>query len=272
MMKTSSVFDEYKFIELIGRGGNAEVWKAQHVFTKHMVAIKITKNQSACKDIVKEFTALMKFDSINIVRPDVFFYKSKANAFMIMQLYEEDLFSYIEKRDRLDEKTLQKIARDVCSAIKLLHDADFVHRDIKPENVFMDGNTCVLGDFGGVEHIDNMTIDRIVGTSSFLAPEVVLGVIRRDEAVFTLGKPVDVYALGQTLYLAATKQHAVAPTSSIRKIVRTVAEVDMEPLIDALDRSEDFKDLLRGLVEYHAIKRLTIDEVIGHSFMNRHFV
>jgi serine/threonine protein kinase len=271
--KMSSIFADYKFIEQVGKGGNAEVWKAQNIFTKKMVAVKMSRgDKNSCEDLVKEFTVLKKFDSTYIVAPELFYYGRKNVAFMIMDLYHEDLFSLIVKNERLDEKTLQMIARQVGLAVKLVHDADLVHRDIKPDNIFLrDDKTCILGDFGGVEHVDKMTISVLVGTSSYMAPEVAMGTLRPNVGNLTVGKPVDIYSLGQTLYTAATVTNAIPFASKAKEIIKLTTDIDMLPLIDKLDRSEYFKDLLRGMLDYHPIQRLTIQEVLKHPFVTRNF-
>jgi serine/threonine protein kinase len=271
--KTSSIFADYKFIEQIGKGGNAEVWKAQNIFTKKMVAVKMSRgDKTSCESLVKEFMVLKKFDSTYIVDPELFYYGRKNVAFMIMNLYPEDLFSLITNNERLDEKTLQMIVRQVGLAVKLMHDANLVHRDIKPDNIFLrDDKTCVLGDFGGAEHIDKLTISYLVGTSSYMAPEVALGAIRPSEGIFTVGKPVDIYSLGQTLYTAATMTNAIPFSSNAKEIVKLTTSIDMGPMIDELDRSDEFKDLLRGMLDYHPVKRMTIQEVLKLDFVTRNF-
>jgi serine/threonine protein kinase len=271
--KTSSVFADYKFVECIGKGGSAEVWKARNIFTKKMVAVKMSRgDKNSCEDLVKEFTALRKFDSTYIATPDLFYYGRKNVAFMIMDLYPKDLFSLIVGNDRLDEKTLQMITRQVGMAVKLVHDADLVHRDIKPDNIFVrEDNTCVLGDFGGAEHVDNMTTEYLVGTSCYMAPEVAMGTLRPNVGRLTVGKPVDIYGLGQTLYTAATTQNAIPFSCKTKEILKVTTDVDMLPLIDKLDRSEYFKDLLRGMLDFHPVQRLTIHEVLKHPFVTRNF-
>jgi serine/threonine protein kinase len=274
LWKTSSVFSEYKFIEQIGKGSFSDVWKAQHIFNKTIVAIKVAKTSPFASDIlVKEFVALKKFDSKFIVSPDCFFYGRNNCVFMILPLYHNDLFSIVDESERLDERALQNIVRDIGAAIQLIHAKNFVHRDVKPENIFVTiGNTCVLGDFGSVEHEDVMTLSSLVGTSSYIAPEVVLAASRPSEGSFNVGKPSDIYGLGQTLYMAATRSNAIPHTNNLRKLAAIIPELDMMSLVDDLDRSYDFKSLLRGMLDPHPVQRLTIGEIMKHPFTRRMFL
>jgi serine/threonine protein kinase len=170
----------------------------------------------------------------------------------------------------LKEKTLRVILHDICAAIKHMHDKGFVHRDIKPENIMMDGNCkFVLCDFGFAEKEENMTTSKLLGTLAFLSPELVKGLHRPNEAMFTVGNAVDIYALGITLFSIATKTNAVPDYLSEKKFMRYLEDPDMVDEVDKLkNRSDKFKSLLRGMLDPNPISRLTIDEVINHEFMN----
>jgi serine/threonine protein kinase len=273
LWRKSNIFDEYKFDKLIGKGTFSEIWKAKNAITKKIVAVKISKSGKYASEIlVKEFIAYKKFDSATIVNPECFFY-GKKGTFMVLPMYHNDLFSVIEEAERLDEYSLQKIAREIGAAIKLVHAQHFVHRDIKPENIFVtEDNTCVLGDFGCVEHEDNMTLTTLVGTSSYIAPEIILATLRPAEGMFGAGKPSDIYSFGQTLFIAATKKYVIQNTDNLKKLARIVSELDMSSIVDRLDRSDEFKSLITGMTDPHPIGRMTIQEVLDHPFVKRSFV
>lgn len=43
----------------------------------------------------------------------------------------------------------KRIFKQICSAVKYLHDQNYLHRDIKPENILLDDDYNVkLCDFG----------------------------------------------------------------------------------------------------------------------------
>lgn len=269
--KKSSVFEEYEFIDLLGKGAFATVWKARDKRTGERVAIKVSHiDKGSISAIVKEFIALKKFDHPNIVKSECFYHNARKNsAFMVLRLYDMDLFSFVDDRDNpLGKKTLRKLILDIGGALKQVHDADLVHRDVKPENILVgDDGTFVLTDFGGAEHVDYVTIDKIIGTGAYLAPEVAAGYSRMNEGVFTIGKPSDIYSFGMTLYLAATQTHGCPNYKDIRSMVRYIPNHDMIPMVDSMNHCEELKDLLRGMLDRHAIQRLTIDEVLTHPFL-----
>ena len=267
--KESNIFADYDLIKRIGRGGNSEVWMAIEKSSGTTVAIKASLEDPETRDeLVKEFVMYKNFDSSNVLKPLCFYY-TETLTFMVMELYENDLFTSFEKIEYFDDLILRKIIREIASGIKILHDKDIVHRDIKPENIFIgcDG-CCIVGDLGAAEHVDRITLTRLIGTTKFMAPEIVTGFFRPERSSFVVGKPVDVYALGQLLYLAVTKMHAIPDVENKSALeMQKVVDVDMLPLIDDLDRSECLKDLLRGMLDPNPVQRFTIDEVLFHAFV-----
>lgn len=267
--KESNIFADYEFIKKIGCGANSEVWMATEKSSGLTVAIKASLEDAQTRDeLVKEFVMYKNFDSPNVLKPKCFYY-TEFLTFMIMELYENDLFTSFGTIEYFDDSLLRKIIREIASGIKILHDKDIVHRDIKPENIMI-GNDgcCIIGDLGGAEHVDKITLTRLIGTTKFLAPEIVTGFFRPERSSFAVGKPIDVYALGQLLYLAITKTYAI-PTVKNNSVLemQKVVDVDMMPLIDNLDRSECLKDLLRGMLDPNPIQRFTIGEVLFHAFV-----
>jgi serine/threonine-protein kinase len=99
----------------------------------------------------------------------------------------------------LEWKRACAIARDVCSALSLLHSRRTVHRDISPRNVrcTLDG-TAKLIDFGAMTAMG--PAKDLVGTPVCCAPEI----LHRQP----LDGRTDLYALGATLYFVLTGRHA----------------------------------------------------------------
>jgi len=94
---------------------------------------------------------------------------------------------------------LCEIARDVCSALSLLHSRRIVHRDLGPRNVrCTSAGVAKLIDFGAMTRMGQSK--EIVGTPAFCAPEVV--------NMQSLDARTDLFALGATLYYAVTSHHA----------------------------------------------------------------
>ncbi|KAL2852363.1 hypothetical protein BJX68DRAFT_265875 [Aspergillus pseudodeflectus] len=164
-----------------------------------------------------------------------------------------DLFDYIELKTNMDEQECRNIFKQVVSAIHHLHTkALVVHRDIKDENVILDGEGRIkLIDFGSAAYIKNGPFDVFVGTIDYAAPEVLQGKSYR-------GKEQDIWALGILLYTIVYKEN---PFYNIDEILDHPLRVPFLPF------SEECIDLIRRMLDRDVDNRLTIGEVLEHSWM-----
>ncbi|AGE53629.1 serine/threonine-protein kinase [Acanthocystis turfacea Chlorella virus GM0701.1] len=262
-----SFFQKYKITNKIGNGGTAEVWEAVDKKTGEIVAIKMPNTKVEADWMAREFSIMRKFDSPYVIRPKCFF-ESKYTSFMVMKKYDGCLFDLIEAGP-VEGDELKYIVKQIATGLKTIHDAGYVHRDIKPENILMDkdGVKFVIADFGLAEDEYCMTVRTAVGTGSYMAPEIAEGVLRPDKALLTVGKPIDVYALGQLMYALITRRNAIPQSASTQEIIRNNLRFNMTHYIDELDVSDELKDLLYGMTDRNPVSRLTIDEVLAHSFL-----
>lgn len=91
-----------------------------------------------------------------------------------------------------------EITAQVATALEHAHEKGIIHRDIKPENVWLtSGGVAKLGDFGMAMLSTRTRITAagmMIGTVSYMAPEIVLGNSREADA------RCDIYSLGAMLY------------------------------------------------------------------------
>lgn len=261
-----SIFQKYKFTSVIGSGTYGEVWEAVDKNTGEVVAIKMSEAGGAADFLAKEYSMMRKFSSPYVLRPVAFMDTQKA-SFMIMKKYVGCLFDLITAGPIVGDE-LKYIVKHVATGLKTIHDAGYVHRDIKPENILMDdrGNFAIA-DFGLAEEDWNMTVRRAVGTSSYIAPEVADGVLRPQKGMLTVGKPVDVYALGQVIYACIAQRNAIPEAKNTEEVIRIHMQFDMMHYIDELDVCDELKDLLYGMTARNPVTRMTIGEVLAHPFL-----
>lgn len=189
---------------LIGQGGFAWVYAGRDR-DDTPVAIKILKPRYArdkafAARFRNEFEVAAELHHPNIVRIlDV----GAADGFtyFTMPLYPDSLGSRLADGAPLGEPELIRIATDLAAGLAFAHARGIVHRDIKVDNVLLAGDgAAVIADFGIARavsgHVSSTGVNMTIGTPHYISPEQAQG--------HTLDGRSDLYALGVTLYKAAT--------------------------------------------------------------------
>lgn len=190
----------YKILSEIGRGGMGIVYKARDTFLERTVALKVLHDDlnaspNAVKRFITEAKAAAALNHPNIINIyDVG--EEKGRKFISMEYIDSgSLRDKIEKGINDDE--IEKILKQVCSALLFAHSKGIIHRDIKPDNVLLtkEGITKIT-DFGIAKiHAESREIFKtssIVGTPLYISPEQING----EEADVR----TDIYSLGALLY------------------------------------------------------------------------
>jgi eukaryotic-like serine/threonine-protein kinase len=205
MLPLNSTLGKYRLIELIGRGGMGEVYRAQRVDTGETVAVKALGAAAFTSP-----SGLARFRNEAIIQYNL-------NHPAIAKLYE--YFEYggrpciameyvdgvtldelIARNGPLSPQTALDLFRELVEAIGFVHSSGVVHRDLKASNVKIasSGHVKIL-DFGIAheEHIAGLTrVGHVIGTLENLAPEQAIG-----------GKGdarSDIWSLAVVLYQALT--------------------------------------------------------------------
>lgn len=122
-------------------------------------------------------------------------------TFYAMDLYPDSLASRISQEGPLPEADLIRIAAEIGSALVVAHENGIVHRDIKVDNILLrEDGSAVLTDFGIARAVSGYAsatgVNMTIGTPHYVSPEQAQG--------RPLDGRSDLYALGVTLYKAAT--------------------------------------------------------------------
>jgi serine/threonine protein kinase/tetratricopeptide (TPR) repeat protein len=229
-----------RIVELHGRGGMGEVYRAEDTRLGEPVAIKIVRAEWR-----SDPGMLARFhDEIRLARrvshPNVCRVHGIVSADVrgrellcleMEYLAGDSLAALLESRGKLDAGEMLGIAEGVAAGLDAAHREGVVHRDLKPGNIILardrrGGERPVITDFGLARADEAGEGARtqsgvIAGSPDYMAPEQFLGE--------KLTAAVDVFALGLIVYEMAAGRRAFPSESIMRAAMRRLTE-DPQPL------------------------------------------
>jgi serine/threonine protein kinase len=203
--RVGTTIGKYKLLELLGRGGMAEVYKARHPTLGRDVTVKIlhphlAEGEGFLARFEREAKAVAAMRHPNIVQ--IFDYEAAEDAkYMVMEFVDagtlQDRFSALAREGkRMPIREALPLLRQVAAALDYAHERGILHRDVKPSNILLDtSGNAYLTDFG---------IARILSTAQFTATGVMIGtpayMSPEQGAGEELSAASDIYSLGVIAY------------------------------------------------------------------------
>ncbi|HBP21755.1 MAG TPA: hypothetical protein DEA08_28720 [Planctomycetes bacterium] len=258
----------YRLGERLGAGAVGEVFRATRLRDGRSVALKVLHaNVNEDRDLLSRYFRELAIVS-NLELPHVVRFLdsgfSGGRYFMAMELVEGRSAGERLKDGALPLYMTLRLGAEVCQAIAGLADKGLVHRDIKPPNVVIDASgSSTLVDFGLVirqdgEHLTGT--NEVVGTPSYIAPEVILG---SEDA----GPASDLYALGITVFECLSAQRPYRGSDlrdTLQRIVRAREAPDLARLRP--DLPQGIRALVASLTVPKLSKRLTDPRAAEEAF------
>jgi serine/threonine protein kinase/tetratricopeptide (TPR) repeat protein len=239
-------FDPEK--DRLGEGPSSEVFRAVDLRLGRTVALKILRPHVEFDPQAKQrFDREAKHTS-NLAHPNIAtvyeYGQDRGTSFIAMEFLEGRTLDKVLKVQRLEYEEGLRVALQVASALKLVHERGLIHRDLKPANIMLlDGGTVKLLDFGICRSTGESSITQegmLVGTVLYMSPEQVLGQ--------ELGTRSDIFSLGSVFYHAFTGELPF-PGKSFPEVCMAILEAKPRPPTEVRPgfppRLEEF--LLRGL-------------------------
>jgi serine/threonine-protein kinase len=226
----------YRITRMIGEGGMARLYEAEHLRIDGKYAVKVIHDELAREPNMlarfeREARAAAKIHSDNVVRLFDVLRTSDGRPCLITELFEgEDLMALVTRRGKLPVSEAIPIVRQLCDAVAAAHEVGVVHRDLKPSNVFLckgDGDVPVVKvfDFGvaKLEGDEKLTqTEAVMGTAAYMAPE-------QARRAADAGPLADVYSIGAVLYHVLTGQMPYGNVPAISRFALVLHEEPARP-------------------------------------------
>lgn len=235
----------YRLEQLIGQGGSSSVFRATDLHYNRKCAVKILRPEGEIPEIARqrfaaEAIALGQLAHPNIVSVLEYNVHGRDTVFFAMEfLNGTDLYSLLQREQRLSWQRALPILRQIASGLWAAHRRGIIHRDIKPGNLLVckiwtpDGwvEQIKLVDFGAARffqgRLSGLTQQTaqgiIVGTPDYLSPEATLGIWEAIDAY------TDQWSLAVVAYRMLSGQLPFSGVDIVKKL-RLIRESEPPPL------------------------------------------
>ena len=277
----------YEIVELLGKGGMGEVYRARDAKLKREVAIKIlpeefSRDPDRLARFEREAELLASLNHPNVAT--IYdFEEVNTTHFLVLELVEGETLAERIQRGPIPVEDALSIAKHICEGLEAAHEKGVIHRDLKPANVKVtpDGTVKVL-DFGLAKAMETspaattlsnsptLTITGtsagiIIGTAAYMSPEQARGRAADHRS--------DVFAFGCVLYEMLSGKQAF-DGEDVSDVLATVMKT--EPDLRILPQNLDSRllELLRRCLaknrrdRWHAIGdiRLEIEAIRANPY------
>nr|XP_046205808.1 serine/threonine-protein kinase BRSK2-like isoform X2 [Oncorhynchus gorbuscha] len=251
----------YRLEKTLGKGQTGLVKLGIHCVTCQKVAIKIVNREKLSESVLmkveREIAILKLIEHPHVLKlHDV--YENKKYLYLVLEhVSGGELFDYLVKKGRLTPKEARKFFRQIISALDFCHSHSICHRDLKPENLLLDEkNNIRIADFGMASlQVGDSLLETSCGSPHYACPEVIRGE-KYD------GRKADVWSCGVILF-ALLVGALPFDDDNLRNLLEKVklGVFHMPHFIPP-----DCQNLLRGMIEVDATKRLTLEQIQKHNW------
>jgi len=237
----------YQLVELLGRGGMGEVWRAKHRLLARPAAVKLVRpeiqrarsavdNERLLERFKREAEVTAGLQSPHTVSLYDFGITDEGVFYYVMELLTGlDLETLVRESGPLSPERTVHILLQACHSLREAHDQALIHRDIKPANLILcrrragDYDFVKVLDFGLVAlrpeaHPDSARLTEegsLGGTPAYMPPEAVT-----EERV---DARADIYSLGCVAYWLLTGRAVFEAKTPMKTVLSHVRDAPVPP-------------------------------------------
>ena len=237
-------------VQLIGRGGFSQVFRARQIQFDRVVAVKVLLvddfDEDAQRRFLRECRATGRLSSHpNIVSVYDAGVTADNKPFIVMEYWDGgSMATRLREKGPLPVADIVDIGTKISGALAAAHESGILHRDVKPANILSAvGGRFALADFGISSSTDSSrSVQTDALTIDYAPPEVLHGAEPDARS--------DLYSLGITLYtllMGTPPYRSAANTPVAQQLVRILQ--DPVPRVTRPDAPPELCDLIQTLME-----------------------
>lgn len=276
----------YLLLNMLGRGGFSEVFKAFDLLALREVACKIhqintqwpeAKKASYVRHAMREYHIHKELKHPRIVSlVDIFEIDNNTFATVLELVQGGDLDAYCKLHETLPEKEARTIVAQILAGLVYLNTKprSVIHYDLKPANILFDRNgECKLTDFGLSKVVDEGQTQGMeltsqgAGTYWYLPPECF---VMKPGAAPIISNKVDVWSVGVILYQMLFGRRPFGHEQSQEQILRNEVMLNARevtfPTRPAV--SPECKEFIRRCLAYRQEDRMDVHAAAAHPYMS----
>lgn len=271
----------YEFEELIGKGAYGRVYKGHETSSGRLVAIKVLDIDSldyntlrdhrdeSIKDFIHETKVMkqVKDSGARNINELIEAISIHSQLWLVCEYCPGGSVRTLMRatNDKLDEKYIIPIARELAVGLHAIHQAGVIHRDVKAANILVhEEGRLEICDFGvaGVLQSQRDKRSTWIGTPHWMPPEMFS---TRGQA-HLYGSEIDVWAYGCTLFEFANGN---PPNSGLREPMQIGSRLRQKtPQLNSDIYSQELKDFIAFLLNPNPEKRPTMADILAHPYID----
>ncbi|EFQ99905.1 STE/STE20 protein kinase [Nannizzia gypsea CBS 118893] len=272
----------YTFEELIGKGSYGRVYRGHHLSSNSVVAIKVMDidnldyettrdfKDESIKDFIHETKVMSQVKEAGAKNINIFIEAVSIHSqlWLVSEYCPGGSIKTLMRAtgDKLEEKFIIPIAREVAVGLKAIHDAGIIHRDVKAGNILIheEGNIQIC-DFGvaGVLQSQRDKRSTWIGTPHWMPPELFPS--KPGDEVHPYGNEIDVWAYGCTLFECATGN---PPNATLRERMQIGRQLNrFTPRLDGENYSEELCGIVSYALDADPRTRPAMGDILGHPYI-----
>ena len=229
MYVPGQIVGSFRLLSLLGRGGVAEVWRAEHstLGSQHAIKFLAVHSDSLHGRLMLEGRVQAMLNHPNVVRVTDLVVDGPRIGLVLEFVDGPTLDRWIAGSWRAD--AIEGLFLGICAGVRAAHERGLVHRDLKPANVLLatvDGTLLPkVSDFGIARALQSGQGTRtgaLLGTLRYMAPEQLRDASRVDARA-------DIWALGCILYELLSRR-SLLPDADLVSLYERLKAGKWEPL------------------------------------------